>query len=239
MMKHVIALMSLTGLLAGKAVAADIAAVPYAPVAAAAAPWSGFHVGVVGGWARAIASQDQITTPLGTGNSGDFAQTGWIGGGTVGYDWQFGMFDVGVEGDISAASIDGNTSNGLCAGTAPCRTKINWLHTGRARVGVAFGQIMPYLTGGIAVAGLKATNPSNPSNSEPNAVWGGVVGGGLEWLFLPHWSAKAEYLFVPSFTTVTAMDLPGPGKLTERNVSMARFGVNYHFGEDAPVTARY
>src|SRR5260370_38106460 len=157
MMKHVIALMSLTGLLAGKAVAADIAAAPYAPVPAIAAPWSGFHVVLVGGWARATTSQDQVTTMFGTGNSGDFTQTGWIGGGTVGYDWQFGMFDVGVEGDISAASIDGNTSSGICAAIVPCRTKIGWLHTGRARVGVALGQGLPSPTGGLAVARPHAT----------------------------------------------------------------------------------
>ncbi|OAF18241.1 outer membrane protein [Bradyrhizobium neotropicale] len=233
MMKHVIALISLTALFAGKAAAADIAPVPYAKVPVVAAPWSGFHVGLAGGWGRATGSQDEIFPGSG---SGDFTQTGWIGGGTVGYDWQFGMFAVGVEGDISAASIDGNTSNGPCAGSVPCRTKIEWLHTGRARLGVAFGDFMPYVTGGVAFAGLKAWNVTNSSRSEPDAVWGGVVGGGLEWMFLPNWSAKAEYLFIPSFTTSTPSDMFG--KLTERNVSLARFGVNYHFG-DAPVTARY
>jgi outer membrane immunogenic protein len=237
MIKHAIALASLMGLLAGQAAAADLAAVPYGPTTATASPWSGFHLGLVGGWARGTASQDQTTTAFGTGNSGDFRQTGWIGGATAGYDWQFGMFVVGVEGDISAASIDGNTSNGICAGAVPCRTKIEWLHTGRARVGAAFGNVMPYLTGGIAVAGLKASNGFNPSNSQPGAVWGGVVGGGLEWMFLPRWSAKAEYLFIPSFTEATATDIAG--KMTERNVSVVRFGVNYHFGGDGPVTARY
>jgi outer membrane immunogenic protein len=55
-------------------------------------------------------------------------------------------------------------------------------------------------------------------------------------MFLPHWSAKAEYLFIPSFTGATATDIVG--RLTERNIGLARFGVNYHFGE-APLTARY
>lgn len=237
MIKHVIALASLLGLVAGQAVAADLAAVPYAQVTTAA-PWTGFHLGVAGGWGRGISRQDQtgIATFFSVGDSGDFTQAGWIAGATVGYDWQFGMYTVGVEGDLSAADIDGNTSNGGCAGPVPCRTKITWLHTGRGRVGVAFGQFMPYITGGVAFAGLKATN-FNTENSQPNGVWGGVVGGGLEWMFLPQWSAKAEYLFIPSFGTSTPSDLAG--KLTERNVSIARFGVNYHFGGDAPVTARY
>jgi len=235
MIKYAIALVSLTGILAGEAAAADLAAVPYT-AATAAAPWSGFHVGVVAGWGRGTANQDYPTLPL-IGNSGSFAQTGWIGGATVGYDWQFGTIVAGVEGDLSAADIDGNTSNGFCAGSVPCRTKITWLHTGRARVGVAFGDVMPYVTAGVAVAGLKSWNAFNSTNSEPNAVWGGVVGGGLEWMFLSNWSAKAEYLFVPSFTTATSTDLPD-AKVNERNVSLVRFGVNYHFGE-APVRARY
>lgn len=236
MLKHVIALVSLTGLLAGNAVAADFAAVPYAP--APTSPWSGFHVGVAGGWGRATASHDQLVTLVGIASSGDFTQTGWIAGGTVGYDWQFGMFDVGVEGDISGASIDGNTLNGPCAGAVACRTRIGWLHTGRARLGVAFGQIMPYVTGGIAAAGLKAWNATNSTNSEPSAVWTGVVGGGVEWMFLPHWSAKAEYLYIPSFGSVSPTDIQAT--LTERNVSLVRFGVNFHFGEGEPVvTARY
>ena len=235
MIKYAIALASLLGLSTGEAAAADLAAVPYAQ-AATVAPWTGFHVGVAGGWGRGTSRQDQTGSPFaGVGDSGDFAQSGWIAGATVGYDWQFGMFAVGVESDLSAADIDGNTSNGGCAGVVPCRTKITWLHTGRGRVGVAFGQFMPYITGGVAFAGLKATNFST-ENSQPNGMWGGVVGGGVEWMFLPQWSAKAEYLFIPSFGTTTPSDLFG--RLTERNVSLVRFGVNYHFA-DAPVTARY
>ncbi|MBW7963465.1 outer membrane protein [Bradyrhizobium sp. BR 10261] len=234
MIKHAIALVSLMSVLAGQAAAADLAAVPYA-AATAAAPWTGFHVGVVAGGGRGTANHDYPTLPL-IGTSGDFGQTGWIGGATAGYEWQFGTFVVGVEGDLSAANIDGNTSNGFCAGT-PCRTKITWLHTGRARVGVALGDVMPYVTGGVAVAGLKSWNKFNPTNSEPNAIWSGVVGGGVEWSFLPNWSAKAEYLFVPSFTTATSTDLPD-AKVNERNVSLVRFGVNYHLG-DAPLRARY
>lgn len=233
MIKHVIALASLMGLLAGEAAAADLAVVPYAPMPTAAAPWTGFHVGVAGGWGRGTARQDN--TPF--LDSGDFTQTGWTAGGTVGYDWQFGMLAVGVEGDISAADLDGSSSNASCGSFYPCRTRITWLHTGRARVGVAFGQFLPYITGGVAFAGLKAMN-SSLTYVEPNAVWGGVVGGGLEWMFLPQWSAKAEYLVVPSFTTSMPADF-SPGKLTERNISLVRFGVNYHFGWDGPVTARY
>ncbi|MEW6642165.1 MAG: outer membrane beta-barrel protein [Pseudomonadota bacterium] len=239
MMKHLAAvatLVLLAGISAEKAVAADLTLAPSWPVSTSTPSWSGFHVGVVGGWARATGSQDDIASALGPVSSGTFSQSGWTAGGTVGYDWQFGAFTVGVEGDFSAASIDGGVVNGVCA-TFPCSTKINWLHTGRARAGVALGQVMPYVTAGIAAAGLKAANMNNPSRAEPNAVLGAVVGGGMEWAFIPHWSAKAEYLYIPSLGSRAVSDMQTT--LNERSVNMVRFGVNYRLWEDGPVTARY
>jgi outer membrane immunogenic protein len=236
MLKQMIALVSLGGLLAGNAVAADLPAPPYSPAAASAMTWAGFHVGAVGGWARATGSQDQITTVSGTVSTGGFSQSGWIAGGTIGYDWQFGTLVAGVEGDLSGALIEGGNATGACA-LFHCNTNIDWLHTGRARLGMAWGPIMPYITGGIAAAGLKAVNMNNPTGAQPNAVLGGVVGGGVEWAFLPHWSVKAEYLYIPSFGSRYAPDLGGT--LTERNVNLLRFGVNYRLWDDGPLTARY
>jgi outer membrane immunogenic protein len=61
-----------------------------------------------------------------------------------------------------------------------------------------------YATGGLALAHLDATdslvNLDNPAEtntvagSETRAVW--TVGGGVEWMFAPQWSVKAEYLYV-------------------------------------------
>ena len=235
MTKKLLIALSLAGFLAGEAVAADLpmkAPEPIAPVLT----WNGFYLGAVGGWARATASQDGLTF-VGGPSTGDFSQNGWIFGGTVGYNWQPGMLVVGVEVDISAASIDGSTTTmPACTVAIPCTQKIDWLHTGRLRLGVPFGQVMPYITGGAAVAGIKSVTFFS-ENSQPNAIWGPVVGGGLEWLFLPHWSAKAEYLYIPKFYTRFVDDLGGTPQ--EHDINLFRLGVNYHLGYDGPVTARY
>src|SRR5215467_12272774 len=101
MKKHLLIALSLAGLLAGEAAAADLAVAP--SLAASALTWNGFYLGLAGGGGRATGRQDFD----GGLSSGDFSQDGWIFGGTLGYNWQPGTFVVGVEVDISAASIDG------------------------------------------------------------------------------------------------------------------------------------
>jgi outer membrane immunogenic protein len=137
--------LSLVGLLAGEAAAADLAM--KAPEPLEVMTWFGFYLGAEGGWGRATGSQDQAASNsgfIGPPSSGDFSQDGWIAGGTVGYTWQPGRFVVGLEVDISAASIDGGVGTPICVPIV-CKTKINWLHTGRVRLGVPFGQVMPYI----------------------------------------------------------------------------------------------
>src|SRR6187401_2872045 len=71
--------------------AADLAARPYtkAPPLSPAYNWSGFYVGVMGGYA------------WDSGNGGGF------GGGTIGYNWQApgSQFVFGIEVDAAGASI--------------------------------------------------------------------------------------------------------------------------------------
>jgi outer membrane immunogenic protein len=87
----------------------------------------------------------------------------------------------------------------------------------------------------------------NMSNTRP----GWTAGGGFEWMFLPNWSAKVEYLyydlgrrtltdgglslFAAGGTVFT--DLPFA---SERfNGHIARVGLNYHFWTPPPVVAKY
>ena len=85
---------------------------------------------------------------------------------------------------------------------------------------------------------------------------GWTVGGGVEWMFMPNWSAKVEYLYY-DLGSVTYSGAP-PSSLRRRhstghfashrfadstrfNGNVVRVGVNYHFnwGAPAPVVAKY
>jgi opacity protein-like surface antigen len=64
-----------------------------------------------------------------------------------------------------------------------------------------------------------------------NSTTGWTIGGGVDWMFAPHWSAFLEgnYMDFGSNSgnvTINAVPVPVTAKATESNVLV---GVNYHF----------
>jgi outer membrane immunogenic protein len=198
--------------IAGAASAADMTApsVAYtkAPVVSPVTDWSGFYIGAVGGY-----GSEDTSDPLGI--------KGGFGGGTVGYNWQFGTVVIGIEGDGAYGDISSSaTADGVSA-----TAKLDSLATVRGRVGVAFDQILLYGTGGVAVADTKisATAPGiTLSDNQTQTGW--TAGAGAEWMFAPRWSLKAEYLY-RRFDNQTIFGIPS-GSLA---INSGQVGINYHF----------
>ena len=79
---------------------------------------------------------------------------------------------------------------------------INWIASIRARAGLAVGDTMAYVTGGIAMADAKyegGWDYTSPSSNDYKATWEGtqfgLTGGmGIEHAFSDNISMKAEYL---------------------------------------------
>jgi outer membrane immunogenic protein len=196
--------------------AADLAARPYAkaPPLSPAYNWSGFYIGAMGGYA------------FDSDNGGGF------GGGTIGYNWQFpgSQFVFGIEVDAAGASIkDSATANfGVVAITA--EDKINALGSVTGRVGVATDTALFYAKGGYAWANnkLSVTVPGFLSASDSHVHSGYTIGGGIEYMFAPNWSAKAEYMFTHlDSKTYTLGALAVDSGTAE--FSSIKVGVNYHF----------
>src|SRR5262245_41189196 len=100
--------------------------------------------------------------------------SGFIGGGQIGYNWQYSpLIVVGLEADIQGA-LEKETENNLVlvnsfgfgnpglaesAGqvVANYTTEIDWFGTVRARIGYVWGDgnVMSYLTGGLAYGEVK------------------------------------------------------------------------------------
>ena len=61
---------------------------------------------------------------------------------------------------------------------------------------------------------------------------GWTAGGGVEWMFAPHWSAKAEYLYV-DLSNMSGIMAPTPLGISAQSfqpqINVVRAGVNYHF----------
>ena len=91
------------------------------PVYVAPFSWTGFYVGINGGYGLGKSSW---TTAV--GSTGDFDVKGALVGGTVGYNLQTGGWVWGIEADGAASWIQG--TGPACGG---CETRNNWLITGR------------------------------------------------------------------------------------------------------------
>ena len=216
-------LLTTTGLIAlgmAPAVAADLAARPYtkAPAAAIAINnWSGFYLGAMGGYAQ------ENSSGIGT-LSGGFA------GGTAGYNWQMGNVVLGLEADGAWADVGANV--GLFGGLASVDYTIRSMGTVRGRVGYAFDSVLVYGTGGWAWSNNRFTASAlGVSVSDDRFHSGWTLGAGVEVMFAPKWSVKAEYLYrsfqgeTYSFPGIVAGGV-ATGTL---NLNSVQVGVNYHF----------
>ena len=213
------------------ALAADLAARPYtkAPpyVAAPIYNWTGFYIGGhVGG---AFGGDNNILAPgFASGNDGRF-----MGGVQAGYDYQFAPnWVMGLEANYSFLDTSSSFANrGLGSVTG--------------RLGYTWGPALLYAKGGyawrdgnnlgVSVAGLPVGFPTDGNHKD-----GYTVGGGLEYMFAPNWSAKAEYQYYNFGNTTFAT---GPADIAGRSFRndehTAKVGVNYRFGWGGPAASRY
>ena len=185
----------------------------YAPVFT----WTGFYLGINGGYGWGKSDWDLF--------AGDANPDGFLIGGTIGYNWQTGPWVFGLEGDIDWSNIKGSFANGFCP--LGCETKLTWLGTARGRVGYAFGHVMPYITGGLAVGEVKATAVGFGSASETNAGW--TAGAGIEAMITNNWTVKAEYLYVDLGDVGCGALICGLANNVDFTAHVVRGGVNFKF----------
>src|ERR1700681_3424966 len=158
------------------------------PVYVAPFSWSGFYVGINGGYGWGKSDWSSAVT------TGSAKPKGALAGGTVGYNFQTGSIVWGAEGDFDFSWVKGSDTGGTGVCAAPgCETKNTWFATGRGRVGYSFDRWLTYITGGAALANIKMS-PNNGLN-ESKTKLGWTAGLGVEYAFMGSWSAKLEYLY--------------------------------------------
>ena len=218
---------------------------PRAPAVYMPAPppiynWTGFYVGINGGYGFGTASTSSTTAgstlPASLGGvSGNL--TGPLAGGTVGFNYQWSSIVLGLEGDFDWSNQSRSTSFNcvVCGGTVNENYKLPWVSTARARVGYAFDRILIFGTGGLAYSNV-TSNPTYSGGSLWNmSSWtaGWVAGGGAEVALAPNWTAKAEYLFAQTKPTLNgSLNTAVGGTVSQKgtiNDNLARAGINYKF----------
>ena len=194
--------------------------------------WSGFYVGGLATWGSADAKHcDGDCLP----GFPAFQVDGTAGGVTVGYNYQMSKWVAGVELDWSWGKINGSsgsTSNFGCSNQ--CDTSLESIGTLRARLGYTFGNLLAYATAGAAFTKYEASI-ANGASGDSTTKTSFVFGGGLEYAFAAHWSAKFEYLYIDKLGDFNydRQDLCGgpPGGCFSRigHIDTVRFGLNYRF----------
>jgi outer membrane immunogenic protein len=233
-------------LAAGSALAADLPTLKAPPIYAPPPPqWTGFYLGVNAGYTGGGSSDVHLVStptflvgppllgPQGIVTSATFwvaangvlnpKTSGFIGGGQLGYNWQFGdRFVAGIEADIQGvASASGSVTRtsiiplpvplfdpgNVVLTTLSASKSIDYLGTVRGRLGfLVTPTLLAYGTGGLAYGGVQSSAstfqsrngpviPFGAANSFSDTRVGWTAGGGGEWMFMANWSAKVEYLY--------------------------------------------
>ncbi|MBM3563959.1 MAG: porin family protein [Alphaproteobacteria bacterium] len=230
-------------LVTGSALAADLPSYKAPPAYIPPPPmWTGFHVGLNAGgsWAASTATSfasapffingaDNVpwAAAMAIAGTGSLSTNGaaFIGGGQLGYDWQFNAnFLAGIEADIQGLAGANNNAASVMLSPTPLSAaglnlltsvasgkSLDFLGTVRGRLGYLITPtLLAYATGGLAYGQATATTNfyQHVPNDTPGFLLlgasqgryaqtrvGWTAGGGLEWLFWPQWSAKLEYLF--------------------------------------------
>lgn len=239
-MKKIVLGSALLAALAGPALAADMPPRPYAKAPAYTAPaivynWTGFYIG--GHLGGAFAGDNGLQS-----NDARF-----LGGVQAGADYQFAPnWVLGAEAQYSWLS--GGTNNNLIfpAGTVVNGRVADQIGSVTGRIGYTWGPGLIYAKGGYAwrdgntIGVANAAGVPQPFTTSGNSKDGYTVGAGLEYLFAPNWSAKAEYQYYNfGNTTLTTAPVDAVGARFRNDEHSVKVGVNYRFGWGGAPASRY
>ncbi len=215
---------------------------PFVPPPPPVFSWTGFYVGGNAG----LSGGDFTNTfadPSGWETEGATSR-GFSGGGQIGYNYQFPTtnFVVGVEADFQGSTLTGTYWNVVEGDPSPyygekLQSQVEWWGTARGRVGYAFGNILPYATGGFAYGRVNNSfsywdTSGSESISYGSTQTGWTAGGGVEYAITHNLTLKAEYLYTDlgSFSRPNPLDTEGaPTVSTRTTFSTVRAGLNWKF----------
>ena len=287
----VLGLAALLSLMSANAFAADLPsrrAPPAPPGLFTPQPvfsWTGFYAGVNAGYAfdgDAAYSTGGNTllngTAIALGERPGFVKTradGFTGGGQIGYNYAFsnglgfgglgGGLVAGVEADAAYTDL---RADSLFVGTngsfVTYQSRTDFVGTVRGRLGLAFGQLLVFGTGGFAYGGVRdgsnyftPAGIENYSNATNTIKAGYAYGGGVEYAiptssFLNVFRSsavtlKAEYIHYDLGNSLLYYaNLFGSVNSYSQRIhdsgNLVRAGINYKFdlgAGPAPVVARY
>jgi outer membrane immunogenic protein len=205
---------------AGVAGAADLAvkapAAPPPPVILS--DWTGFYLGVHGGYGSADEKFDFNSFANST-------LTGGLAGIHGGYNWQFGNVVAGVELDWDGAGLTKSIPVTVAGAGDTLKIQTDTLVSARARLGyVVTSDLLAYGTAGGGWGHNKLSSAALGTD-DLNTQFGWVAGAGLEYKVWGPLIARVEYLHYDFDKT----KLPNLGDYVKESVDTVRGGLSYKF----------
>jgi outer membrane immunogenic protein len=256
-MRRIVLSLLLGAVAMSTASAADLSIAPVykAPVAVPPAfTWTGFYVGGYGGggWG----SEDPVdineyagqTITNGTGHIWRYnTGSSFIGGGTIGFNYQWGNIVLGLEGEAGYVHLSGSGADPRSPGLDVISSSQlgDWYGIAAGRIGYAWDRVLLYGKAGVVFTSVNANIsdtckalPCGPvtisaSGSKDN-VASLAVGGGLEYALTNNWSIKGEYIYwsLNNHFLVTGVASNNASYSWDHSFSglhTLKLGVNYRF----------
>jgi outer membrane immunogenic protein len=235
-------------------------------------PWTGFYVGGNLGWAHLNGEFNDRDHFFSDHRRFDNDDDAFTGGVQTGYNLQCGNVVFGVEGDINWAGFDDDNDHfgherwdPVLNRTIRHRFKhdrsMDWFGTIRGRLGWTNDRVMVYATAGAAYTKLDHGHRgigidlhdtygwgwSDFHDDSDDVNWGWTAGGGIEWLWSPNLSFKAEALWIDfedgdNDRVIRFHDIEDSSVIWHHrkrfdfddSMAVVRVGLNYKFGYRAP-----
>jgi outer membrane immunogenic protein len=189
------------------------------------ANWAGVHAGIhiAEGWGDSQSVRLDASNFFPAGFVTDRSYRGTLGGFHLGYDWQFGKFVAGVEGDLSFGKLSGSkdvVSPLIGNRVTQSSHELEKFSTVTGRLGYAHNNWLFYGRGGLAWTTLSVSGPLvntvngaviNTNLAEEKRM-GWTIGAGTEWALAKNVALRAEYNYM-NFGSgeVTSFSTPAGG----------------------------
>ena len=154
-----------------------------------------------------------------------------------------GPLVFGLEADIQGSGLkdDRTNINFRNLSIVNYGQKLDWFGTARARIGLANGPVLAYVTGGVAYGGVNETvsqtlgGAALPTFASGRTEVGWTIGSGIEAALSGNWTGKIEYLYIDlgGHTDIGASPFVRTNLLTEVKENIFRAGLNYRIGGTA------
>src|SRR5262249_12373349 len=162
--------------------------------------WTGFYIGanLGGAWGQ----RNLTDTLLGLSLSNVNEKGAFIGGGQLGYNYQFGNVVLGIEADFDGIATTNSPGTGVVGpafGTIQVTSNNRWITTLAGRFGVTNDTWLFYGKAGggwVGYDNLTLTNTVTGASiagfgNNTNSGW--LAGAGIEWALPPNSPGQSQY----------------------------------------------